>query len=447
MKGELFTSVVLAAVTLGFSAMSVPRTSAAELITTTFTFTGAEQSWIVPDGVTTVHAVLVGGTGGAGYGPGGAGGTAARVEGDVPVTPGQALYVEVGGNGGTGAMPSGGTGGFNGGADGGDGGAYGGGGGGGGASDLRTVSRAALGSLDSRLIIAGGGGGGGSPQSTGGNGGDSAVWDGQHGAPALGGGAQGGAAGSDGSDWWPAGGFGGCEPGTDGDLGTGGAGGGCAEGAAGGGGGAGWWGGGGGGTSIGSGGGGAAGSSMLDGQYDPRFALGITVDDTGIPSITLTFTPEPGTGGGTPTSGTVSAEVIVPASAACLELDTTSVSFGTLPLGSELVRGTPEIQYRNCGGIDQTVLARGSGAAGAGAAWNLVDFTSCDDPAMGTDNYGLALQLSPDANLQLSETNQQLAFQPPGAINSNEALISTACPGSGGGGTTMSMSIIFLATE
>jgi hypothetical protein len=203
------------------------------------------------------------------------------------------------------------------------------------------------------------------------------------------------------------------------------------------GGGGGLYGGGGGGADSFFGGAGGGGSSYTGGVTNATLGL----DDSGTPSVTISY------GGTPPTSGTVSAEVIVPASAACLELDTTSVSFGTVPLGSELVTGTPQIQYSNCGGIDQTVFARGSDAAGAGAAWNLVDFTSCDDPAMGTDNYGLGLKLSPDANLQLSETNQELAFQPPGAINSNEALISTACPGSGGGGTTMSMSIILLATE
>lgn len=150
---------------------------------------------------------------------------------------------------------------------------------------------------------------------------------------------------------------------------------------------------------------------------------------------------------GPSSSGAVDATVTVPGSAACLELDTTSVDFGIAPLGSRLVAGSPQIQFRNCGGVDETVFVRGTDATGPGAAWKLVDFTTCADSGMGVDEYGLALRLTPEFNLQLSDMNQELAFMPTGAINSYDALISTACPGSTGGGTTMSMSIILLATE
>ena len=46
---------------------------AAEPVTVTFSYTGDEQTWIVPAGVTTIHAVLVGARG-AGFGPGSVGG-------------------------------------------------------------------------------------------------------------------------------------------------------------------------------------------------------------------------------------------------------------------------------------------------------------------------------------------------------------------------------------
>ena len=65
--------------------------------------------------------------------------------GQLPVTAGEVLYVEVAGNG------------FNGGGLGGEFEA----GRGGEASDVRTVPMASAGTLGSRLLVAGGGGGGG----------------------------------------------------------------------------------------------------------------------------------------------------------------------------------------------------------------------------------------------------------------------------------------------
>ncbi len=119
-----------------------------------FTYGGAEQTYTVPSGVTAVHVVAVGGTGGSGVwgdltNEGGAGGV---VTADVPVSPGETLYVEVGGNGASG--------GFNGGGASGDTPFAG---NGGGASDVRTVSRTTpiSASADSRLLVAAGGGGAG----------------------------------------------------------------------------------------------------------------------------------------------------------------------------------------------------------------------------------------------------------------------------------------------
>jgi hypothetical protein len=98
-----------------------------------------------------VRALTIGGRGGAGDL---AGGAAARVSGHLGVTPGQTLYIEVGGDGQN-AEPSVGGGGFNG------AGAASGrlGSGGEGASDVRTAPRAAGLSPDSGLSVAAGGGG------------------------------------------------------------------------------------------------------------------------------------------------------------------------------------------------------------------------------------------------------------------------------------------------
>lgn len=99
---------------------------------------------VVPDGVTSLDVAAVGGHGGPGnfQVPGGFG---AKVSGTLAATPGQVLYLQVGGNGQSGAAPN-----------------AGGGGGGGGASDVRTASASAgLTPTDPRRLVAGGGGGSG----------------------------------------------------------------------------------------------------------------------------------------------------------------------------------------------------------------------------------------------------------------------------------------------
>jgi Glycine rich protein len=118
----------------------------------TFSYTGAETRWFVPEGVTSVTVRVQGAQGTAA--PGGC------VSGTISVTPGESLYVRAGGVG-----QSDSTGGFNGGGNGGSaccGGSPG--GGGGGATSLALVDRRVA-------IIAGGGGGSSGGGWTGGGGG------------------------------------------------------------------------------------------------------------------------------------------------------------------------------------------------------------------------------------------------------------------------------------
>jgi hypothetical protein len=124
-------------------------------VSCTYSSTGAEQTFVVPDGVTQLTVNATGAAGGAGqalYLGTIAGGVGANASGVVDATPGATIFVEVGNSAG-----------FNGGGPGvvasvprpNSTGA------GGGASDVRTVSSADAGTLDSRLLVAGGGGGGG----------------------------------------------------------------------------------------------------------------------------------------------------------------------------------------------------------------------------------------------------------------------------------------------
>jgi hypothetical protein len=249
--------------------------------TTSLQSTGAEQTFTVPYGVLSVHMVAVGGQGGVGHAAGASGGLGAQADADLSVSPGEVLYVEVGGNGGPADRVGcpGGTPGFNGGGVGGmEGAGFCGmspndGGGGGGASDVRTVPRAQTGSLSSRLIIAGGGGGG-VYQSVGGAAGQAGgpPHPGQPGTSSTGGLGGGGNA-------------------TDGGPGGGGAGGGdITQAGGGGGGGGGLYGGGGGrngaqGSYYGSGGGG--GSSGFGSAVTNTSVVPSTI---GTPSITFTYT-------------------------------------------------------------------------------------------------------------------------------------------------------------
>jgi hypothetical protein len=247
----------------------------AEAITENFTYTGAEQSFLVPTGVYQLSITAVGGVGGAGAGTTHApGGEAAEIAGNVGVTPAQTLYVEVGGKGQ--ASEAGGAGGFNGGAAG--------GGGGGGASDIRTAPRStSLTTEDTRLIVAAGGGGGGDEGPAGAAGAGGAAGDpGGNGAIYEGGGA--GAENEGG-----AGGFG-CSfgDGEKGLLGLGGAGGNShEESGPGGGGGGGLYGGGGGGGACNSGSGGGGGGSSL------APSVSILTFTSADPKVQIKYNPPP----------------------------------------------------------------------------------------------------------------------------------------------------------
>ena len=107
-------------------------------VETVFEYTGSMQSWIVPDGVT---SIILDAYGAQGSNPtfGGWGG---RARGSLAVTPGQELFLYVGGSGWTG--------GWNGGGNTLDGNGRR----GGGASDVRIGGTA----LSNRIIVAGGGG-------------------------------------------------------------------------------------------------------------------------------------------------------------------------------------------------------------------------------------------------------------------------------------------------
>jgi Bacterial Ig domain/Glycine rich protein len=291
----------MAALLIAYSASPVHAaldscTTIGDTTTCTFVPSGSEDTFEVPEGVSSIHVVATGAPGAEGLDVGPSGGLGAQVSGDLTVTPGQTLYVNVGGAPTNVAGICGGSltcgGGFNG------GGSSRNGGGGGGASDVRTVATPSSGdqsaSLNSRLIVAGGGGGRGAtfpqcpfnPSSSGGAGGDAGS-NGDDSDPC--GTLAGGTGGKAGSlSAGGAGGSGTFGDGQSGSLGRGGNGGG----GTGGGGGGGYYGGGGGGSWTRGGpevypasaGGGGGGSNLVP-------IGGKAVSATGSPSVTIRYTP------------------------------------------------------------------------------------------------------------------------------------------------------------
>ena len=286
------------------AALPAGCTQSGQVVTCTFPSTGAEQSFSVPPGVTSVQVTAIGGAGGDGeIAVGGAG---AMVSGSLSVSAPETLFVEVGGAGSTGGTAAGAA--FNGGGLPGDQSAAG----GGGASDVRTVSCGSPCvttdpmSLGSRLLIAAGEGGAGEPvMASGGDGGPAGASGTQGGgvlAAGGGGGGQppapiGGTGGSGGYASSPpsSGGLPGAR-GGDGSLGKGGDGA-AVYGGTGGGGGGGLYGGGGGGgggrdnatDTEGSGGGGGGGSSLAP----TGGSIGLAASTAVPPSVTISYTVPP----------------------------------------------------------------------------------------------------------------------------------------------------------
>ena len=163
-----------------FQGVHKPQTAVAESGSQTFSYTGSQQTFTVPSGVTSIVIDAYGAEGGIGQrgytvtvNPGKGG----RVQATLSVTAGEALYIYIGGEGSLHNNSRGddGEGGWNGG---GDGSSYGsGGGGGGGGTDIRRGGTA----LANRILAVGGGGGSGCNHRTGDEGGDGGGLTGQNG--------------------------------------------------------------------------------------------------------------------------------------------------------------------------------------------------------------------------------------------------------------------------
>jgi len=138
-----------------FQAAHTPTTSVAlpESGSQTFSYTGAQQSFTIPSGISTITIKIWGAQGGSDPYNRGNGGHGGYSTGSLSVSPGATLYIFVGQEGSNASShnSSGLAGGWNGGGRGGSSS----GAPGGGASDVRSGGNA----LSNRVIVAGGGGG------------------------------------------------------------------------------------------------------------------------------------------------------------------------------------------------------------------------------------------------------------------------------------------------
>jgi hypothetical protein len=365
---------------------------AATPVSQSFTTPG-EQQFVVPPGVDNVQVELIGGYGGNGNG-GIPGGIPATATATLTVSPGEALYAEVAGNGQS-AEGQENRGGYGGGGDGGIRtflfGSAPAGGGGGGASDVQRCPSAATSEecgghspLSSRLLVAGGGGGGGGngldPSTTAGGDGGSADHSGGTGAgdansDAGGGGGSratataGGAAGISGS----------CEPtpsmgcATKGEAGNGGAGG-ELDGGGGGGGIFGGGGGAGGGFSLvgsapnqmlangGGGGGGGGSSGVVPGAVGVSAASLLATAQGAQPSVTFTWTPPPPAVATGPASALTATTAVLGGSVNPNAWQVTSCAFDISPAASG-VSAIPCAQQLGAGGTPLPASATATGLA------------------------------------------------------------------------------------
>jgi hypothetical protein len=432
--------LVQALAAVGVSLLTASSAGAAETASESLTGAG-EHRFVVPAGVSSVQVLLVGGNGGVGNGNE-AGGLPATVSATLAVTPGEALFVEVAGNGGPADVPGGGPGGYGGGNAGGEVfalfGSASSGGGGGGASDIRTCSvTATCNSLASRLLVAAGGGGGGgngingSTQIAGGAGGDAGFpglkgnSDGAGDAPGVGGGEASATAG--GSAGGPSEDAGALGLGGEGQLAV-------LVGGGGGGGGGGLYGGGGGGAGVGhvnganegfgsGGGGGGGGSSGV-----PAGASGVSgFDDLATahgaqPQVTISWTrPAP---------------AVLTTTASALTSSSATLNGTVNPNGSQLsdchfvISPAPaagaELPCTQQVGAASTPIAVSAAVAGL-APSSTYTFTLLATSAQGTSTGGPVTFTTPELGPVLALRNVKLT--PTRFRRGSKAAVIAAAPG------------------
>lgn len=148
-------------------------------------------------------------------------------------------------------------------------------------------------------------------------------------------------------------------------------------------------------------------------------------------------------------NGTVNAQVsVAAAAAACITVPSTPVDFGTQSFnaaGQTTQDAGSAITINSCSTGTQSLLARGTNAAGTQATWTLTTTPVCAASAV-TNQYNLGFVITGGfAALGLTDSTLTSSLVTGGSSTHTPAL-RMPCVGSAGGGTTMSMSYVFTAT-
>jgi hypothetical protein len=148
-------------------------------------------------------------------------------------------------------------------------------------------------------------------------------------------------------------------------------------------------------------------------------------------------------------NGTVNAQVSVAAApAACITVPATTVDFGTQAFngaGQTTQDSGSAITVSSCSTGVQSLLARGTSAVGPQATWTLTTTPVCAATPV-TNEYNLGRILAGGFSA-LGLTNSTLTSSlAVGGSFTITPVLRMPCVGSGGAGTTMSMSYVFTAT-
>ena len=149
--------------------------------------------------------------------------------------------------------------------------------------------------------------------------------------------------------------------------------------------------------------------------------------------------------------GAVNAQVTATAGpAACITLPAATVDFGTLPFnaaGASTVSLAAPIKVTGCANGGMVLLARGTDATSANAAWTLTGTTMCPSTPV-SNQYNLGLSANGGASTDNLTTTDAVVWAQMGPSEevSKTPTIAMPCVGSIGAGQTMTMSYVFTAT-
>jgi Calx-beta domain len=136
-----------------------------------------------------------------------------------------------------------------------------------------------------------------------------------------------------------------------------------------------------------------------------------------------------------------------PPPSACITVSpTATIDFGTGMLSEPgavfTLAGDQSITVTNCGTQTETIVVRGTSAAGSGATWELTEGDPC---SAGQNRFGLRLSAG-ELSLRVGAANKTIATLSAGQSLTRNVRILMACSGSSGAGQTLSVQLVFTAT-